>query len=594
MRRALQAATALVVLLVLAGPALAEAAGVQVEVDRRSMTTDDDLNVEIRLSGDFDDYAEPTMEGFEVAARSQQQSIQIVNGRMSRQQVLSLRLVARRTGTLTIGSVVLSRGGRPVARSEPVQVQVREPATQPPVSADRAQDLARNAGLPLFLQAETPRTHYYVGEPFSLAWNLYFQPQVQVTGAEIVNKPALQGLLAEELMGPDDQLRVREKVIGGRTYRYVMRSLQLATGLEAGTATIDPMALRVAVGDVFRRGAQTVRSTPFNLEIRPVPTEGRPKWFQEGNVGRFGLSGSLLDAAGTEPKTVQTGERLILDVTISGSGALLSVKAPEVDGGDAFDVQPLPASGEDDIQKDVSGMHGKRVFQFILVPRKPGKQKTPTVHFAWFDPTAEQFKELAWEGREIEVTGRAMASESQTAALAGEDIEPIIEGHTLRRDERLQLLGTPLLWALILLPLAGWLGTEITWRLRARAAKDPAKRRSRGAHKNARMRLGLAREAMKAGLVKDFYGHLSRTLTSYFEERANVPAMGLTHDELREAAGRAGYPADLLEAVIVELENCDFARFAPAGSADAQMREAAARAQELLGRLDRVEPRRLP
>jgi hypothetical protein len=595
MRRALQAGAAIAVLLFASGAAIAdEPAAVQVQVDRRAMSTDDDLNVEIRLSGEFDDYTEPTMDGFEVTARSQQQSIQIVNGRMSRQQVLSLTLAARRAGTLTIGPVVTTRGGRQVARSEPIEILVRAPAQPPPVSAESAQNLERNAGQSLFLQAETARTHYYVGEPFSLAWNLYFQAQVQVTGAEFSSKPALQGLLAEELLGPDDQLRVREKAIGGRTYRFVLRSLQLATGLEAGTVTIDPMALRVGVGDVFRRGAQTVRSQPFMLEIRPVPTEGRSPWYQDGNIGRFALSGALSDATGSEPTTVQTGERLILDVVISGNGALVSVKPPVLDGGEGFDVQPLPSSGEDAIEKDASGMHGKRVFQYILVPRKPGKQQTPTVRFSYFDPAAQAFKDLVWKGRDIEVTGRAMASVSETAALSGDDIGPIIEGHTLARDERVELLGTPLLWALMLLPLGGWLGTEFAYRLRARAAKDPAKRRSRAAHSNAKKRLALARNAMKAGLVKDFYGHLSRTLTSYFEERANLPAMGLTHDELREAAARAGYPPELLDEVIVELENCDFARFAPAGSADAQMREAAARAQEVLGRLDRVEPRRLP
>jgi hypothetical protein len=98
MRRALQAGAALAVLWVLAPPAMAEPAAVQVQVDRRAMSTDDDLNVEIRLAGEFDDYTEPQMEGFQVTGRSQQQSVQIVNGRMSRQQVLSLTLTARRAG----------------------------------------------------------------------------------------------------------------------------------------------------------------------------------------------------------------------------------------------------------------------------------------------------------------------------------------------------------------------------------------------------------------------------------------------------------------------------------------------------------------
>jgi hypothetical protein len=181
--------------------------------------------------------------------------------------------------------VVVTQGGREVARSEPVQILVRAPAQAPPVSAESAQNLERNAGQPLFLQAETARTHYYVGEPFSLSWNLYFQTQVQVTGAEFSSKPALQGLLAEELMGPDDQLRVREKNIGGRTYRYVVRSLQLATGLEAGTVTIDPMALRVGWATCSGGGRRPCGRRPSCWRSSPYPWKGGRSGFRKATSG---------------------------------------------------------------------------------------------------------------------------------------------------------------------------------------------------------------------------------------------------------------------------------------------------------------------
>ena len=48
---------------------------------------------------------------------------------------------------------------------------------------------------------------------------------------------------------------------------------------------------------------------------------------------------------------------------------------------------------------------------------------------------------------------------------------------------------------------------------------------------------------------------------------------------------------DLIDAVIVELENCDFARFAPSQDAEEDMRDALDRAQRLLRRLDAVTPR---
>ena len=42
------------------------------------------------------------------------------------------------------------------------------------------------------------------------------------------------------------------------------------------------------------------------------------------------------------------------------------------------------------------------------------------------------------------------------------------------------------------------------------------------------------------------------------------------------------------------MENCDFARFAPTGSAAEKMREAAARVGALVDALDKIAPERRP
>ena len=94
--------------------------------------------------------------------------------------------------------------------------------------------------------------------------------------------------------------------------------------------------------------------------------------------------------------------------------------------------------------------------------------------------------------------------------------------------------------------------------------------------------------------MKDFYGQLSRALTGFMEDRANLPVTGLTHDELRAATRASGYDAALADRLITELENCDFARFAPAASADAQMRDSLARVRGLIDELAPVQPRRSP
>ena len=71
----------------------------------------------------------------------------------------------------------------------------------------------------------------------------------------------------------------------------------------------------------------------------------------------------------------------------------------------------------------------------------------------------------------------------------------------------------------------------------------------------------------------------------------NVAARGMTHEALRGVLQSVGYASEVIDAVIVELENCDFARFAPSQDAEEDMRDALDRAQRLLRRLDAVTPK---
>ncbi len=225
-----------------------------------------------------------------------------------------------------------------------------------------------------------------------------------------------------------------------------------------------------------------------------------------------------------------------------------------------------------------------------MSPRKPGDLVTPEVEFSYFDPSTARYETLQVPGTPITVVGRAILDGAASTALSGDDIGPHIDGHKLSSSPRAQVVASPLFWLLLLLPFASYVAIEVRHRLRAVHARDPGRRRARGALGNARKRLQLAEQVLKEGLVKDFYGHIARTLTAYFEERANLPAVGMTHDELREAALARGYSADDVDAAIVELENCDFARFAPAASATRQMRETLDRVAGIVARLDVIQP----
>jgi hypothetical protein len=565
---------------------------VDISLSRNYLIIGEDLDLNLTISGPYDHYSDPTFEGFEFLGRTQQRRVSLTNGRMTQEETFVYRLAAKRAGIFSVGSVKVYQQGKVVAKSKSVAVKVGQAKNKAPVSAQRAQKLSNSRSEDIFLQAEIGRTSYYVGEPFAMVWNLNFKPNARVQSIESVSPPKLEGLLTEELLAPDRQPSAQQRQIGGQRFNSVPQSVRLCTGLRPGKVVVDSTTIRVLAGGFFRQRRHVISSDPYIIQLLPLPKEGRPDEFEPGHIGRFTLKGSLRNSDGRTPTHVQTGERLVFELEVRGHGALVSLKAPTLDGGDKFEIQMLPSSSNDEIEKDTTGMHGKRVFQYLLTPRKPGEYTPPRARFSFFDPTKKAYQTLSYGGAKITVAGRSIPDGASTALLAGEDIGPNVDRHVLSHREHHRLAGTPLFWLLLAFPAGLFAALESRHRLKVHRNRNPALRRSKGAFRNAAKRLGLAQNTLDAGLVKDFYGQMTRTLESYFEERANIAATGLTHEELRLAMIRVGYGRDLVEEVIVELENSDFARFAPAASADEQMKTALSRMRTLLDQLDAINPQR--
>lgn len=559
-------------------------------VDKATVPIGEDFELSIEIEGGADAFEQPDLSAFQVVSQG---STRVIGGRDNK-IVQTYTLRPRKAGVATIGGSKLLLGGKVVAEAKPIAIRVAEPTPLEPVSADEARSLAPYANQGLFARLTAPRSTYFVGEPFTLALDVVSRQGSQLANVETVTEPKLDGLLVEDLPGAADPNHPVPVRVGDATMLSYPIRRWLATPLRPGKLLIDSTTLRIALASGLMQRQYTRQTQPFTISVKPVPSAGRPALFDEGNLGSFELRAALTDDRGQTPTTLRTGQRVVLRVEVEGTGNLLTLKAPRLDTVSGFEVQPLPSTADDVIDKSAEGMRGKRVFQYLITAAQPGEQETPGVKLAYFDPRTERFQTREVPGVVVEVTGVALGSQPSAAALSGEDVRPIFEDSALESDRPEPLAQRPLYWALLLLPLAAFVAVEARFRLRRRDRQNPGQRLAKDAYGNAKKRLRAAERAVRDDLVKDFYGQISRTLIGYLEERANLPATGMTHDELRHAARQVGYEEALVDGVIVELENCDFARFAPQGSASNRMRETLERVSELLRKLEGVQPRRLP
>jgi hypothetical protein len=135
-----------------------------------------------------------------------------------------------------------------------------------------------------------------------------------------------------------------------------------------------------------------------------------------------------------------------------------------------------------------------------------------------------------------------------------------------------------------------WLLVLIGDALRRRLSRETPRSKRRRARRTARRRLRIAEYHIKAQRPSAFFGECARVIYEHLEYCLGQKVEALTLGELRPFLEQRGFQKETAEAVVRELENCDFARFAPSASGPGEMRAALRRVRTLLGWIERVRP----
>jgi len=529
-----------------------------------------------------DDWAQ----GFQLVEESQREEGSVQKdseGKLIQVRNLTLTLRPERVGRFQIGPIPLISKGRILAKSNLIRLEVIPP---PPITAEEARNMSWYDGRSLALRAYTKKDAYFVSEPFLIRWELVEGRRGARGRISLGTDPSLEGFSARTIDLPEERTRT---YLGGRKVTTQPASTKMARAFKAGNRTIDPMILKVTdpfTGDTLNR----IASKPFKVRIKPLPKKGQPEGFETGHVGRFQTT---VEWPLREGDTLSTHQKIQLRVVVEGEGNLEGLVAPNLETSkDVFDVEDFSNRSSDTVTIDANGVRGHRVFRYRITALTPGSHPFPTLVFNYFDPTTATYVRVKEVGPTVEVTGSPVLETASGLGYANQDIGPILESETFENMDSADFTDTPLFWILFLAPFGLFMLLEGFHRYQAEVAKDPSAKRFRSAHASAKKRLAHAEEALKKGLSKEFFDQISNALESCLAERLSIPAQGLQHHELKRQAVRLGVAPELMEDIIAELENCDFARFASSASMADAMAETLTRTSQLVERLVTSNTRR--
>jgi hypothetical protein len=530
----------------------------------------------------------PRMTDFSVVGGPyQSSSTQIINGNMSSANSVSYDLVCTKPGSYIIGGATLKSGGKTYTSNE-VEIQVtreKAPQNRPSRPAQdpfnpfeqpepKQQNTASDGKNDLFILTFLSKNTAYPGEAVTVTYKIYtrFQ-QIQL---EEIKFPEYTNAWVNELKESGDKSFTRE-TYNGQTYNVAVLQKTLFIPQKSGDIAIKPVTARVLVqyqersgnfwddffgGGRMRQERREVSGNSVTLKVKDYPEKDKPLSFT-GATGDFAMSVTA------DRTTLPVNDALTLLIKISGKGNFSLLDVPRLNLPDAFESYEPKINEKANPKSD--GISGYKTFELVLVPRNPGVYQIPPVEFSYFNPATGSYKTLFSDTLKLEVTGDA---------AGGMVYDPGTGGGTQSLAEDIRYLKTDysspsgffasfpgiLFWLLFgmlfLVTLFVWLFRIRIWDRR----NDFAGAVFRKAESVAVKRFKKAARMLTQGDKNAFYQECYHALSHYLRDRFQIPLSEISSSRILPLASERKWPEGLASELIVLLETCEMARFAPGGS----------------------------
>ncbi len=556
------------------------AAEFNASVSKNPVSSGETFQVTFSADGTPENFDPPGFKGFDVlSGPNQSQSMQIVNGSMSRSVSYSYYLKAGKPGNYTIGSASAKVDGKNV-KTDPISLRVVPMSERQRAEAERAKSQEEKAykmiSDNLWISVSASKKNVYVGEQLTVTYKLYKHPELPITDIQFHKQPELNGFWTKDIRDIQQLDWDTESRNGVRYQTAILKQVVLLPQI-AGNLKIDPMELKTVVrlrvqgkrrrsffDDPFFGNTKdfpyTVKSNSTSINVKSLP-EGAPASFN-GAVGDLNMEAWL-------DKTVtKTNEPVTLKIKVSGRGNLELLEAPPLDL--PSDLEAYDPRVTDNITTGSSGFSGSRIFEYLLIPRHAGSFEIPPVEFSYFDLGSDQYKTIKSDEFQIEVQkgegGPSMVTgvEKEELQYLAKDIRFIKSPPKKMRKSGSAFFGSAGFVVLGIMPLLMFIGLIFYRRKKLELQENQALMKNRRAHKIARKRLSEAKKFMGNSEEEKFYEEVSRALWGFISDKLNIPTSDLTKDKARESLNARKVPDEQIDKILGLIDHCEFARYAPA------------------------------
>jgi len=470
------------------------------------------------------------------------------------------------------------------------------PGQQPPQSGT-ADTGGEEISISLILNKREP----YIGEGILATVKLY--TRTDLSGISEIKYPSFNGFIKTDIETPPLTSLTREN-INGTTYGTGVIQQFILYPQIAGEITIDPVQITVLVrqrsgmsdpffGDffsTFQTVQKPVASRSARINVKPLPGN-KPVDFS-GVVGKMSLTASL------DHDSVNVNDAVSLKLIMSGTGNLRLAEAPRLKL--SPDIEAYEPRITENLKNTSEGTTGQKVFEFPLIPRHHGDFVIPPVTCSFFNTSTGKYEQLTT--REFRFHARKKEDQGTGVTIYGgvsrQDVQYLGKDIRFIRNEPGKLIRQPeflitsrVYLSIFAIALMLFFVILFIRREHIRRNADITAVRNRKARRIADQRLREASACLKKGDTDRFHEEILKAIWGYLSDKLNIPVASLTRTNAISALGEKGADEEQLSLLTGLLDKCEFARYAPAGSATAA-RELYEEASRIIGSIENIVNRK--
>ena len=552
--------------------ALLNAQQLKVAADKNPAIVGEQILIQYTINTKGDNFKSPNFKGLRVLSGpnpSTQSSYSFVNGKSQNTSstTYSYYLKATKEGSYNISPASISVKGKTI-KSKAYQLKVVKGSEK-----SKAQQKALTNNL--FIKVETSKRNIVVGEQILVTYKLF--TRVDLHNTELSSLPALNGFWAKDL---ETSSRFKRDVVDGVPYNVATIKKSVLTAQKSGELVIDPMELKCSIriqkkrnnrdpfanffGGGYNIQEEFISSKPISIKVADLPN---PPANFKGAVGTMKISSEV------DNTTINANDAINYKLTITGTGNIELIEPLEIQFPEDFEVYDPKIT---DRIFEGGRKRSIKTFEYLLIPRYKGDYTIPSASLVVYNTKKKQYetkkssnhslKILASKNNEQEAGGTSQ----QQIKTEQKDINYIFTESNLKKITA-RFIHPKLFYILFFLPILLLLILGIYNKIVGKTDANSSDWKNKKANKIALKRLKTAQICINSNDFDGFFEEIEKSIWGYFADKFKVAIADLSKDTVSSYFKSSAIENTIESKFIALLDECEFARYAPASNKNAQM-----------------------